>query len=96
MTRKRDPLDFLWFVPSAGDNRYLSHPETDRAPTPNYLRDVAMAADRLGYYGVLMPTGAHCAGMDDRADNITPAIASTRASCSTPGISVALRSATRN
>ncbi len=72
MTRKRDPPDFLWSVPSAGDNRYLSHPETDRAPTPNYLRDVAMAADRLGYYGVLMPTGAHCADAWITAASIAP------------------------
>ncbi len=61
MPAARAPLDFLWFVPSAGDNKYLSHPETDRAPTPAYLRDIALAADRLGYYGVLLPTGAHCA-----------------------------------
>jgi alkanesulfonate monooxygenase len=69
---KRDPLDFLWFIPSAGDNRYLSHPETNRAPTPAYLRDVAMAADRLGYFGVLMPTGAHCADAWITAASIAP------------------------
>jgi alkanesulfonate monooxygenase len=68
----RNPLDFLWFVPSAGDNRYLSHPETDRAPTPAYLRDVAMAADRLGYYGVLMPTGSHCTDAWITAASIAP------------------------
>jgi len=72
MPRKRDPLDFLWFVPSAGDNRYLSHPETDRAPTPTYLREVAMAADRLGFYGVLMPTGAHCVDAWITAASIAP------------------------
>lgn len=72
MTKARDPLDFLWFVPSAGDNAYLSHPETDRAPTPSYLRDVALAADRLGYYGVLLPTGAHCADAWITAASIAP------------------------
>jgi alkanesulfonate monooxygenase len=72
MTPKRDPLDFLWFVPSGGDNRYLSHPDTDRAPTPTYLREVAMAADRLGFYGVLMPTGAHCVDAWITAASIAP------------------------
>lgn len=68
----RDPLDFLWFVPSAGDNRFMLHPETDRAPTPTYLRDVAMAADRLGFYGVLLPTGAHCVDATVTAASIAP------------------------
>jgi len=72
MPAQRSPLDFLWFVPSAGDNAYLSHPETDRAPTPSYLRDVALAADRLGYYGVLLPTGAHCADAWITAASVAP------------------------
>lgn len=55
------PLDFLWFVPSGGDSRYLASPLGERPPTPDYLRQVAVAADKLGYYGVLMPTGAMCA-----------------------------------
>ncbi len=69
---QRSPLDFLWFVPSAGDNAYLSHPETNRAPTPSYLREVAMAADRLGYYGVLIPTGSHCVDATITAASIAP------------------------
>jgi alkanesulfonate monooxygenase len=69
---KRDPLDFLWFVPSAGDNRYLAHPETNRPPSPAYLRDVAVAADTLGYYGVLLPTGAHCVDAWITAASIAP------------------------
>lgn len=68
----RSPLDFLWFIPSAGDNRYLSHPDTDRAPTPAYLREIAVAADRLGYYGTLLPTGAHCADAWITAASIAP------------------------
>jgi alkanesulfonate monooxygenase len=72
MPAHRAPLDFLWFVPSAGDNAYLSHPESDRAPTPSYLRDVALAADRLGFYGVLLPTGAHCADAWITAASIAP------------------------
>lgn len=68
----RSPLDFLWFIPSAGDNRYLSHPDTDRAPTPEYLREIGVAADRLGYAGVLLPTGAHCADAWITAASIAP------------------------
>lgn len=72
MTAARSPLDFLWFIPSAGDNRYLSHPDTDRAPTPAYLREIGVAADRLGYSGVLLPTGAHCADAWITAASIAP------------------------
>lgn len=72
MTKTRSPLDFLWFVPSAGDNRYLSHPETNRAPTPAYLREIAVAADRLGYAGVLLPTGSHCVDAWITAASIAP------------------------
>lgn len=72
MSPTRSPLDFLWFIPSAGDNPYLSHPETNRAPTPTYLREIAMAADRLGYAGVLLPTGSHCADAWITAASIAP------------------------
>jgi alkanesulfonate monooxygenase len=72
MTTPRSPLDFLWFIPSAGDNRYLSHPETDRPPSPAYLREIGVAADRLGYAGVLLPTGAHCADAWITAASIAP------------------------
>ena len=69
---QRSPLDFLWFVPSAGDNRHFSHPETNRAPTPTYLKEVAMAADRLGYFGVLIPTGSHCVDAMITAASVAP------------------------
>lgn len=72
MTAQRSPLDFLWFIPSAGDNRYLSHPETDRPPSPAYLREIGVAADRLGCAGVLLPTGAHCADAWITAASIAP------------------------
>lgn len=72
MTKAKTPLDFLWFIPSAGDNPYLSHPETDRAPIPKYLREIAVAADRLGYSGVLLPTGSHCTDAWITAASIAP------------------------
>ncbi|MES2056798.1 MAG: FMNH2-dependent alkanesulfonate monooxygenase [Pseudomonadota bacterium] len=71
-SHSRSPLDFLWFVPSGGDARYLASPVGERAPTPAYLREVAVAADRLGFYGVLMPTGAGCADAWITAASIAP------------------------
>lgn len=68
----RSPLDFLWFLPSGGDARYLASPIGERAPAPAYLREVAIAADRLGFYGVLMPTGAACADAWITAASVAP------------------------
>src|SRR5271156_4562194 len=50
----------LWFVPTHGDGRYLGTSEGGRAVDFSYLRQVAQAADALGYYGVLLPTGKSC------------------------------------
>jgi len=55
-----DALDFLWFIPSSGDGTYLGTDILSRAPEPGYLREIAQAADRLGYSGVLIPTGVAC------------------------------------
>lgn len=60
MTNTTDPLDFLWFIPSSGDGRYLGTERLGRPADPAYFRQVAIAADRLGYSGVLIPTGAAC------------------------------------
>ncbi|WP_374292000.1 FMNH2-dependent alkanesulfonate monooxygenase [Paenirhodobacter enshiensis] len=60
MTNTSDPLDFLWFIPSSGDGRYLGTERLGRPADPAYFRQVAVAADRLGYSGVLIPTGAAC------------------------------------
>jgi alkanesulfonate monooxygenase len=68
----RHPLDFLWFLPSGGDSRRFASPDTDRAPDPAYLREIAVAADRLGYYGVLLPTGQMCADAWITAASVAP------------------------
>lgn len=60
MSSTKAPLDFLWFIPSSGDGSYLGSDALSRAPDPRYLREVATAADRLGYTGVLIPTGVAC------------------------------------
>jgi alkanesulfonate monooxygenase len=54
------PLDFLWFIPTSGDGAYLGSNDLARAPDPAYLKEIAVAVDRLGYSGVLIPTGAAC------------------------------------
>ncbi|MGY2047366.1 FMNH2-dependent alkanesulfonate monooxygenase [Methylobacterium sp. JK268] len=52
--------DVLWFLPTHGDGRYLGASEGAREVSLNYLRQIAQAADDLGYYGVLLPTGRSC------------------------------------
>ena len=50
----------LWFLPTHGDGRYLGTSVGGRAVDHAYLTEIATAADRLGYYGVLIPTGRSC------------------------------------
>lgn len=50
-------LDFLWFLPTAGDTRYLGTTKGSRAVSNQYLQQIAVAADNLGYDGILIPTG---------------------------------------
>ncbi|MCA9881075.1 MAG: FMNH2-dependent alkanesulfonate monooxygenase, partial [Thermomicrobiales bacterium] len=50
----------FWFIPTHGDGRYLGTAEAGRATTHAYMRQIAQAADDLGYEGVLLPTGVSC------------------------------------
>jgi alkanesulfonate monooxygenase len=52
--------NILWFLPTHGDGRYLGTSTGGREVNFNYLRQIAQAADQLGYYGVLLPTGRSC------------------------------------
>ncbi|ACA19349.1 Alkanesulfonate monooxygenase [Methylobacterium sp. 4-46] len=52
--------DVLWFLPTHGDGRYLGASEGARHVSLAYLRQIAQAADDLGYFGVLLPTGRSC------------------------------------
>lgn len=54
------PLNMFWFLPVAGDGRYLGSNEGRRLADPSYLRQVALAIDRQGYGGALIPTGQDC------------------------------------
>ncbi|MFC5775410.1 FMNH2-dependent alkanesulfonate monooxygenase [Ectobacillus antri] len=53
-------MEILWFIPTHGDNRYLGTTKGGRLADFSYFRQVAQAADRLGYTGVLIPTGRSC------------------------------------
>ncbi|MBY3218101.1 FMNH2-dependent alkanesulfonate monooxygenase [Rhizobium laguerreae] len=59
-TGTSEPINFLWFIPTSGDGTYLGSSELNRAPEIGYLTQIAQAVDRLGYSGVLLPTGVAC------------------------------------
>src|SRR6187397_2972185 len=52
--------NIFWFLPTHGDSRYLGTTQGARPVDHDYLRQVAVAADTLGYEGVLLPTGRSC------------------------------------
>jgi len=54
------PLDVYWYLPTHGDGPYLGTEERHRPASFGYLRDIAQATDRLGFKGVLLPTGTRC------------------------------------
>ncbi|AYN93303.1 alkanesulfonate monooxygenase, FMNH(2)-dependent [Pseudomonas sp. LTJR-52] len=53
-------LNVFWFLPTHGDGHYLGTAEGARAVDHGYLQQIAQAADRLGFGGVLIPTGRSC------------------------------------
>lgn len=53
-------MDVFWFIPTHGDSRYLGTSLGAREAGYDYFRQVAVAADTLGYDGVLLPTGRSC------------------------------------
>lgn len=53
-------MKILWFIPTHGDSRYLGTSKGARVADFHYYRQVAIAADSLGYEGVLLPTGRSC------------------------------------
>ncbi|MBQ1082867.1 LLM class flavin-dependent oxidoreductase [Nocardiopsis sp. B62] len=65
------PLTFHWFLPTQGDSRGVvggghgadvvsSSAWRTREPSLEYLGQIAQAAERLGFEGVLTPTGSWC------------------------------------
>ena len=53
-------MKIFWFLPTHGDSRYLGTAHGARTVTHRYLKQIAQAADELGYEGVLIPTGRSC------------------------------------
>ena len=63
------PLEVHWFLPTTGDGRSIVDffpdpdgrmPPSGRTADIGYLTQIAQACDRLGFDGVLTPTGAQC------------------------------------
>ena len=54
------PFDIFWFIPVSGDGSYLGTLDGHRPADFDYLKQIAQAADRLGFGGVLIPTGKSC------------------------------------
>lgn len=53
-------LNFMWFLPTNGDVSYFGSEGGGRRTDNRYLREIVQACDRLGYYGILLPTGLAC------------------------------------
>ena len=52
--------EYVLVLPTHGDGHYLGTEEGSRPVDHGYLQQIAQAADRLGYTGVLIPTGRSC------------------------------------
>ena len=66
------PANILWFLPTHGDGRYLGTTTGGREVNFNYLRQIAQAADQLGYFAVLLPTGRSCEDSWVVASSVAP------------------------
>lgn len=53
-------MQIFWFIPTHGDSRYLGTTQGARITNHAYFKQIAQAADALGYDGVLIPTGRSC------------------------------------
>ena len=91
-------LNLFWFSPTHGDSRYLGTSKGARAVDADYLRQVAVAADTLGYDGVLLPTGRSCEDAWVVASSLIHAtrnlkfLVAVRPGLSTPGLAVRMAS----
>jgi alkanesulfonate monooxygenase len=91
-------LNVFWFLPTHGDSRYLGTSKGARTVDADYLRQVAVAADTLGYDGVLLPTGRSCEDAGVVASSLIGAtqklkfLVAIRPGLSAPGLSVRMAS----
>ncbi len=87
-------LNVFWFIPTHGDSRYLGTTHGARPVNYDYMRQVAVAADTLGYDGVLLPTGRSCEDAWVVASSLIGAtqklkfLVAIRPGLSTPGLAV--------
>ncbi|WUR11287.1 FMNH2-dependent alkanesulfonate monooxygenase [[Empedobacter] haloabium] len=91
-------LNLFWFIPTHGDSRYLGTSKGARAVDADYLKQVAVAADTLGYDGVLLPTGRSCEDAWVVASSLIHAtrrlkfLVAVRPGLSSPGLAVRMAS----
>ncbi|CDY76423.1 Alkanesulfonate monooxygenase [Caballeronia glathei] len=91
-------MNVFWFIPTHGDSRYLGTTEGARAADADYFRQIAVAADTLGYEGVLLPTGRSCEDAWVVASSLIPAtkrlkfLVAIRPGLSSPGLSARMAS----
>ncbi|KAA8995237.1 FMNH2-dependent alkanesulfonate monooxygenase [Affinibrenneria salicis] len=53
-------LNLFWFLPTHGDGHYLGTSKGARTVDHDYLQQIAQAAEKVGFSGVLIPTGRSC------------------------------------
>jgi len=53
-------MEMFWYLPTMGDGRYLGTNYGAKITDLHYFRQIAQAVDRLGYTGMLVPTGHAC------------------------------------
>ena len=53
-------LNIFWFIPTFGDSRYIGSREGARVTDLDYIKQIGVATDTLGFDGVLIPTGRLC------------------------------------
>lgn len=58
--RQVSAMKIFWFLPTFGDGRFLGTDIGSRDAGFAYLKQIAIAADDLGYEGVLIPSGRGC------------------------------------
>jgi alkanesulfonate monooxygenase len=91
-------LNVFWFLPTHGDSRYLGTTRGARPVDHDYLRQVAVAADTLGYDGALLPTGRSCEDAWVVASSLIGEtrrlkfLVAVRPGLSTPGLAVRMAS----
>jgi alkanesulfonate monooxygenase len=87
-------LNVFWFIPTHGDSRYLGTSKGARSVDFDYMKQVAVAADTLGYDGVLLPTGRSCEDAWVAASSLIGEtkklkfLVAVRPGLSTPGLAV--------